>query len=276
MHRPKFEVAHLRGASARCLLFVALSLPLLVGAQSDDPAAPFVGTWSGVFTTQDNEFWGLEDYACFPGCPPSVRNAMSALLDDPANDERPVGELLGRAMGSAVGDLIAILTPLGKQIQQANEPTTDPKFYCQPYGFVREVTNPLPITISRDGEHLLVEYEEWSLLRSIYMDGRPHPEHHTPTLLGHSVGRIEDGALIVETGGITPDWFSDATHAGHSGELTAIERYTVHEDPRRLELEMTLEDPLILTEPYVVTKTWLYTPDVELVQDRCAERPGKF
>jgi hypothetical protein len=33
---------------------------------------------------------------------------------------------------------------------------------------------------------------------------------------------------------------------------------------------------LILTEPYVVTKTWLYTPDVELVQDRCAERPGKF
>jgi len=169
-----------------------------------------------------------------------------------------------------------ILTPLGRQVRDANTPESDPKFLnCQPYGFVREVTNPLPMQILRDGEHLLIRYEEWSLLRPIYMDGRPHPAHRTPSLLGHSVGRVENGALIVETALVTPDRISDATNAGHSGELTAVERYTVKDDPRRLELTFTLTDPVMFTEPLVITKTWLYTPDVELVQDSCGQQPGK-
>ncbi len=245
-------------------------------AQSADAAAPFLGTWSGVFTTQDDPFWGVEDFICFPGCSTGMREFTIRLLDDPANDKVPTGALMGRASGFAADELAAILTPLGKQIQAANKPETDPKLHCQPYGFVREVTNPLPMRIQRDGEHLLVRYEEWSLLRTIYMDGRAHPEYQTPTLLGHSVGRIENGALIVETAQVTPDWYSDYTHGGHSGELTAVERYTLHDNPRRLELELTLNDPVTLTKPYVMTKTWLFTPDVELIEDRCAELPGKF
>jgi len=169
-----------------------------------------------------------------------------------------------------------MLTPLGKQVRAANKPENDPKFLnCQPYGFVREVTNPLPMRISRDGEHLLVRYEEWSLLRPIYMDGRAQPTHSTPSLLGHSVGRVENGALIVETTRVTPDLISDSSQAGHSGELTAVERYTVHDNPRRLEVTLTLTDPVTFTKPLVVTKTWLYTPDVELVQDTCSQQPGK-
>jgi len=78
-----------------------------------------------------------------------------------------------------------------------NKPENDPKFLnCQPYGFVREVTNPLPMRISRDGQHLLVRYEEWSLNRPIYLDGRAHPTYATPSLLGHAVGRVENGVLI--------------------------------------------------------------------------------
>jgi hypothetical protein len=120
-----------------------------------------------------------------------------------------------------------------------------------------------------------VSYEEWSLLRSIYMDGRAHPEHRTPTLLGHSVGRVENGVLIVETERVTPDRISDTSRIGHSGELRAVERYALREDPRRLELMLTLEDPVTFTKPLVVTKTWIYTPDVELVQDTCFQQPGK-
>jgi hypothetical protein len=98
----------------------------------------------------------------------------------------------------------------------------------------------------------------------------------TPTLLGHSVGRIEDGALIIEPSGVVPDRISDFTRGGYTSALTAVERYTIHEDPRRLELTLTLTDPVVLTEPHAMTKTWLYTPDVDLVQDVCSEYPGKF
>jgi hypothetical protein len=252
------------------------ALPLGAQAQTADPAGPFLGTWSGVFTTQDNRYWTLADIQCFVGCPRDFYNQLSALLADPANDVLPAMQLAGQASAASNAALEAMLTPLGKQVRAANKPENDPKFLnCQPYGFVREVTNPLPLKISRDGQHLLVRYEEWSLLRPIYMDGRAQPSHATPCLLGHSVGRVENGALIVETTRITPDLLSDSTQVGHSGELTAVERYTVRDNPRRLEVTLTLTDPVTFTKPMVITKTWLYTPDVEIVQDTCSQQPGK-
>lgn len=257
-------------------LGVLLATSFGAAAQRGDSVEPFLGTWSGVFTTQDNEYWTFADIQCFVGCPQFFYDGLSKLLADPANDALPAMALSGQASAAALATLDALLTPAGKQVRAANLPENDPKFLnCQPYGFVREVTNPLPMQISRDGEHLLVRYEEWSLLRPIYMDSRPHPLQSTPTLLGHSVGRVENGVLIVETARVTPDLLSDMTHIGHSGELTAVERYTVRQNPHRLELTLTLTDPVTFTKPLVVTKTWLYTPDVELVQDTCSQQPGK-
>jgi hypothetical protein len=253
------------------LSFSAASL-----AQNADPAAAFLGIWSGVFTTQEHEYWEIEDFVCFPGCPAEVRGRMTALLDDPANDSLPVDALMGQAIAYAAEHLTSALTPLGKQIQLANDPPNDPKLRCEPYGFVREVTNPLPIEIRRDGQNLVIHYEEWSQLRVIHLDGRERPEYETPTLQGHSLGRFENGELVVETSGINPGWISDFSHGGHSGALTTTERYRVADDPRRLELELTLRDPEVLTRPYVIKKTWLLTPEVELVVDRCSELPGRF
>lgn len=266
-------------SAMRCLRVLAglvLTAPLGALAQSADPLEPFLGTWSGVFTTQEHPYWTAADLACFVGCPLEAYDRLSALLADRANDDIPVMALAGQAEAAWLAEFEPTLTPLGRQVQAANVPESDPKFLnCQPYGFVREATNPLPMQIVRDGRHLLVRYEEWALLRPIYLDGRPHPEHRTPTLLGHSVGRVENGVLIVETERVTPDRISDASRFGHSGELRGIERYTVRDDPRRLEVTLTLEDPVTLTKPLVVTKTWLYTPDVELVQDTCFQQPGK-
>jgi hypothetical protein len=260
----------------RVLAVVVFASPLGASAQSADPLEPFLGTWSGVFTTQDHEYWTAADLGCFVGCPLDMYNDLSAQLADPANDALPVMALSGRSEAAWLAAYLATLTPVGRLVKEANVPESDPKFLnCQPYGFVREVTNPLPMTISRDGEHLLIGYEEWSLLRPIYMDGRKHPEHRTQTLLGHSVGRVENGVLVVETERVTPDRISDTSQIGHSDQLKGVERYVLRDNPRRLELTLTLEDPVMFTKPLVVTKIWLYTPDVELVQDTCFQQPGK-
>lgn len=264
-------------APFRHLVFGALiALPLGASAQSRDALEPFVGTWSGVFTTQTHDYWTFADIQCFVGCDLDFYNRLSELLANPANDSKPAFALSGEAGAASGAALMATLTPFGRLVQAANKPENDPKFLnCQPYGFVREVTNPLPMQIVRDGAHLLVRYEEWSLIRPIYMDGRPQPTHATPSLLGHSVGRVENGVLIVATARVTPDLVSDSSQIGHSGELTAVERYTVRDNPRRLELTLTLTDPATFTKPMVITKTWLHTPDVELVQDTCSQQPGK-
>ena len=270
------RIAKTGSVACDLLIGALLAVPLGASAQAADPTAPFLGTWSGVFTTQSNEYWTFADIQCFVGCPRDFYDHLSSLLADPANDEIPAMALSAQAAAASLAALDTLLTPAGKEVRAANRPEDDPKFVnCQPYGFVRQATNPLPLQIRRDGDHLVVRYEEWSLFRNIYLDGRAHPTRKTPTLLGYSVGHIEDGALIVETKNLTPDLISDASLAGHSGELIGVERYTVQENPRRLELTLTLVDPVMFTEPLVVTKTWLHTPDVEIVQDTCAQQPGR-
>src|SRR5688572_471220 len=61
--------------------------------------------------------------------------------------------------------------------------------------------------------HIVQSREEVMILREnpdpgrrIFMDGRRHPDlrRWTPTVMGHSVGRYENGELLVETIGLTP------------------------------------------------------------------------
>ena len=109
-----------------------------------------------MFTTQDNDYWTFADIQCFVGCTKDFYDRLSALLADPKNDATPAFALSAQANAAADAALDAMLTPLGKQVRAENKPENDPKFVnCQPYGFVREVTNPLPMRISRDGKDLL-------------------------------------------------------------------------------------------------------------------------
>jgi hypothetical protein len=244
-------------------------------AQNSPP--DFTGIWSGNFTTQDNEFWQVEDFtACFAGCSPASRQFLSSLLDDPANDERPVQELWNQTVGFMRQELAAKATAEGLASQNTNTEANDPTILCAPYGLVRQAANPLPLAIRRDGENLVIDYEEWGQSRTIYMDGRGHPPNPAPTRLGHSIGRYEGAALVVETVGLEPDiYYSFQSGGSYSAQTTVVERYTLHDDPRRLVLEMTVTDPVMLREPHVLAKTWLSTPDLEMIEDSCEDIPGK-
>jgi hypothetical protein len=242
------------------------------------PPPDFTGVWSGAFTSQKNEFWQLEDLtACFPGCTPTARAYYASLIEDPANDAKPVRDLWDMTIVFMRDELAKKSTPEGLAIQAANTEASDPNFRCVPYGLVRAAVNPLPIEIHREGEHFTIAYEEWNQSRTVFMDGRGHPADLAPTRLGHSVGRYDGDALVVETKGIEPGLYFDfQSGGGHSAQATVVERYTIGDDPRRLELDMTITDPVTLLEPHVIHKTWLSTPEIQLVEDRCGDVPGKF
>jgi hypothetical protein len=237
----------------------------------------FTGVWSGAFTSQKNEYWELEDLtACFPGCTPASRAYYASLIEDPANDSKPVQALWGMTTAFMREELAKKSTPAGLAIQAANSPT-DPNFRCVPYGLVRAAVNPLPIEIREEGGNLTIVYEEWNQSRTIFMDGRAHPEDLAPSRLGHSIGRYEGETLVVDSTGIEANLYYDfQSGGGHSAEATVVERYVIADDPRRLELEMTITDPVTLLEPHVIHKTWVATPEIELVEDRCGDVPGKF
>jgi hypothetical protein len=244
-------------------------------AQQSHP--DFTGIWSGNFTTQDNAFWQVEDFtACFAGCSPTARRFFAALLDDPANDDRPVRELWNETTAFARRELAEKSTDEGVARQRANNSANDPTIFCESYGLVRQATNPLPLEIRAEGDNLVFDYEEWNLARTIHMDARGHPDDLEPTQLGHSIGRYEGDALVIESTGIEADiYFSFQSGGGYSDQVYVVERYTIEEDPRRLELELTVTDPVTLEEPFVLVKTWLHTPDIEMIEDRCGDIPGQ-
>lgn len=247
-------------------------------AQNDSGA--FDGVWSGYLTSQHNEWWQVEDYACFVGCPKVAYEHLTALLDDPANDDRPTAELVGQTRSFIDGYLRQRSTPAGLALMAGNSEANDTNIACHPYDFVRAATNPLPLQISREGATLTIRYEEWNRVRSVHMDGREFPATLEPSSLGYSIGRIENGTLVIETRGIAASTYAPITinaAGGHSDQLRGIERYaTTPGDPTVLTLELTLEDPVTLTEPYVYFKQWIATPDIQLLTDSCEDIPGEF
>ena len=274
------ESEHLAVRSSAAV-FAALMV-LVSASSSAQPARQghpsFEGVWSGVFTTQKNEFWQLEDLVgCFPGCTPGSYKYFQSLLDDPANDKKPLGELTEAVHQFQRKELAEKSTPAGLKLQNKTTPANDPTILCQSYGLVREAVDPLPISVRSESANLVIVYEEWNERRTIHMNAGAPPASLKPTRLGYSVGHYEGDTLVVETTHISPDiYFTFQSGGGYSDKATVVERYTIRDNPRRLFLEMTVTDPVTLREPQVFVKTWLWTPDVKLVKDSCKDVPGKF
>jgi len=86
--------------------------------------------------------------------------------------------------------------------------------------------------------------------RHIYMDGRKHPDltRWTPTNNGHSIGHYEDGALVIDTIGLSPGMVTAGGRRTPETHLT--ERLAVTPDGKRMTITYTWEDPRIYVKPH--------------------------
>ena len=94
--------------------------------------------------------------------------------------------------------------------------------------------------------------------RRFYMDGRPHPDvkRITPSLYGHSTGRYEGKALIVETIGLS---VGNVPGGGkRRPETRLIERLELTPDGKYLTITYTWDDPGLYVRPH--TYQYLFEP----------------
>ena len=228
---------------------------------------------------------GLEDVFCFFWCSDAGLERLNALLDDPANDERPTMDLYNEAAVYQRDNYVQVrLTPEGAATL-GFDPADDPSFlYCEPMAFAREIFVPHQLQIEQLGDRIEMLYGEWTIRRTVYMDGRAAPADLAPSAMGYSVGRYEGDTLVIETTGIAANlapwgggFLTVQTFDGrHSDELTAVERYTRSEDGQRLVLYVTLEDPWALSEPLTLKKVWHFAPDQEIAPYEDCEIPTEF
>ena len=124
--------------------------------------------------------------------------------------------------------------------------TEDPLLQCVPPGMPPTMGNPYPMQFIEQDGNILLHLEEFDNVRTIHLV--PDAAPRAPTPLGYSVGHWEEGTLVVDTTDINYPYFNRVGVA-QSASVETLERFTVSEDGRRLDYELTITDPATLTEP---------------------------
>lgn len=103
-------------------------------------------------------------------------------------------------------------------------------------------------------------------------DGRPHRDTVPPSYRGDAVGRWDGDTLVVDKTNFTDsNWISaEGRVSFHSDALHIVERYT-RVDANTLTIEATLDDPKVLTAPWVVPKqTLVLAPFDQIMELACS------
>jgi hypothetical protein len=148
----------------------------------------------------------------------------------------------------------------------------NPTAACMPVGVPYLLAHPtaFEIQFSRGRAMMLYENREY---RIIYTDGRGHPDmdEFEPGFYGHSIGHWEGNTFVIETVGLRGgDKMQVEPHVPFTSAMRVTERWTP-DGPDRINVEVTMDDPGIFTEPWVRTVTMVRERDNELVESICVE-----
>jgi hypothetical protein len=116
---------------------------------------------------------------------------------------------------------------------------------------------------------MIWQRDQW--LRRVFMTDQ-RSEYVKPSWYGESIGRYENGELIVDTIGLAASkyGFIDMFRTPHTEKLHVVERFKVTADNKFLEALVKIEDEDTFNEPMYMTKRWRREPNV-WVESICAE-----
>jgi hypothetical protein len=145
-----------------------------------------------------------------------------------------------------------------------------PMAYCKPTGVPWINSIPLPYKIVQTPQLIMILYEESTVFRQVFLDGRRPVEGAVPRYMGYSTGRWDADDLVVETVGVTDQSWLDGLGHPHTAQLRLIERFR-RRDAGHLDIEVTVDDPGAYTRPIRYTITTTVVPDDELLEYFCTD-----
>lgn len=82
--------------------------------------------------------------------------------------------------------------------------------------------------------------------RTVYMDGRSHPDNWSPTNYGHSIGWWEGDTLVIDTIGFNEDFWFGRRGLPHTTRMHMLERFT-RTNKDTIDYDLFVEDPNVYT-----------------------------
>jgi hypothetical protein len=164
------------------------------------------------------------------------------------------------ALGAAFGALARFpLTPEARAILE--ERHADGVCFAEPTPVLSIFDEMRSIELGEDAVVLHFDNTGDHVIRTVHM-GAEHPADLEPSRHGHSVGRWDGDTLVVDSIGFAPNPSGLGLSAPSSPGKHTVERLTLTEDRTRLRYEVTVEDPMYLTEPATMTQQWDHRPDL--------------
>lgn len=128
---------------------------------------------------------------------------------------------------------------------------------------------PLQIQIDEDEETVSIRSEFFDEERTVYMDGREHPEGGERAHAGHSIGWWEGDTLVVDTRNFADHRSPYQIGVPSGAQKHVVERYRLTEEGTRMVLAFTLEDPEYIAEPLTHTRELVFSPQMEFSDFDC-------
>jgi hypothetical protein len=202
----------------------------------------------------------------------------------PDADSSPPGPIVESSIGLRVskyfGNIAADLKPdevilqpsadalFKKRLQSQGK--DDPAAHCLPTGVPGIATVPLPHKIVQTPRLVLMLYEEDTVFRQVFLDGRLPVKDPLPRWMGYSSGKWDGNTLVVDTVGFDDRSWLDRMGHPHSDALHVIERIR-RTDAGHLETQITIDDPKTYTKPITYTQKATLVPDEDLLEYFCSE-----
>jgi hypothetical protein len=146
----------------------------------------------------------------------------------------------------------------------------DPTSRCLPAGIPRTVTLGLfPQQFVQTPTQIIMLYEYMNVFRVIPFTSK-HPDDIIPSYLGNGIARWEGDTLVVDSIGYNDQTWLAGTGTFHTDALHTVERFT-RVDKDRINYEITMEDPNVLTKPWTLQSSLMLREGTRLQEYTCAE-----
>lgn len=160
------------------------------------------------------------------------------------------------------------LTEKGRAALEAFDPLSaeNPMATCvgrpTPGMLVSSTLFPIEIVFPDNADIVIIQTEYWDEVRTVYIDGRGHPDISERFQTGHSIGHWDGDTLVVDTTNFTDHRAPYQIGVPSGAQKHVVERYTLSEGGTRINLEFVLEDPEYIATPLRHTRELIYSPHV--------------
>ena len=236
--------------------------------------------FSGIWQALNEAYWDLEAHEARPGAVMQQGIYPYEYARVPAAPVLALGAAAGvpGSVGVVEGDGKIPYKPEAAKIRQENGDhwiDRDPELKCYLPGTPRAMYMPYPFQVVQSTNKVQIAFAFASTARTIHLDEvEPPPDF---TYMGHSVGRWEGDALVVDATEFNGKNWLDRAGNYHSEALHLTERFTFLTKDA-IHYEVTIEDANVFTRPWKISMP-LYRrlePNAQLLEYRCTEFAEEF